>query len=567
MKKAKRMMAAIMTAAIISTFTAPCVYAADENPDLAQLASLLGADTDMFSFPNYVMEDGIVVPDEVYEHFMLNSLNSELCAGDGAFVMTVSSGHCLGFALLEVLSHNGMIKPSDIQDGAETLNEITYDIGVEKYLSDYQLLQNHLEWAFHMGNIDEDHSYEEKSDLLIKTAERCMANDQYFLITIRGDNFAHAVAGIGIAEGRWEFDGEVYDKCILTIDSNAQTKEGRTAFYDQSCIYVNSENKKLCVPSYMNHAIDGVLYITVSDDMYRLNYKGTLGVNDRLEEDISDTYHFAAFSPEYVDYSIMITDRIGNEELLDNDKHLFGPSIKTYVDAPKIEVKMKRNDTPSDFDIGSGEAAIASIKKWITYFGRNTDSTVVFNNDIVRFRPDDTDTYLGYSLGICREEGTYSYSPNFFWQFNGVCRSETEIELKPNGVLCKCKDGIITSLTRIDKSMEPETYDQSTKYYFDNVIAVNDVFLTVDEDGELVCMRDAKGDGSYDTPVETGDVDCSGTIDAADASVILAHYAAVSVGGQNSVNKRLGDYNNDGTIDSVDASEVLQRYAEASTSA
>ena len=368
----RRIISALLSVMIVSGITAPFSYAEEENPDLAQLASSLGADTDMFSFPNYYFEEGINLPDEVYENFMLRSLNSELVGGNGAFVMSLSSGHCLGIALLEVLSHNGMIEPSDIQEGAETLNEITYDEGVDKYISDYHILQNHLELAICMGKIDEQYSYEEKTDLLIETAERCMANDRYFLITIKNDSFHHAVAGIGIAEGSWEFDGEVYDKCILTIDSNARTREEKAAFTEKCCIYIDSVSRKLYIPAYAKYADGGAFIVTPSDDMYSLNYKGTLGVNDRLGESIASTCHFAAYGHKYYDYTITVTDRDGNEELLDNEKHLAGDNIKSYIDASKIEVKMDRNDEPTDIPLNEhGNASIAGLDKWITYFGLN----------------------------------------------------------------------------------------------------------------------------------------------------------------------------------------------------
>ncbi|MBR1654095.1 MAG: hypothetical protein IJ690_04000 [Clostridia bacterium] len=62
-----------------------------------------------------------------------------------------------------------------------------------------------------------------------------------------------------------------------------------------------------------------------------------------------------------------------------------------------------------------------------------------------------------------------------------------------------------------------------------------------------------------------GDVNEDGFVDSTDASEILKEYAAISTGGQLTVQFELADVNCDGRIDSSDASEVLQMYAAALT--
>ena len=58
-----------------------------------------------------------------------------------------------------------------------------------------------------------------------------------------------------------------------------------------------------------------------------------------------------------------------------------------------------------------------------------------------------------------------------------------------------------------------------------------------------------------------GDVNYDGTIDATDASRILAHYAATRTGGAPLLDKAIADVNGDDTVDSGDASAVLKYYA------
>ncbi len=67
---------------------------------------------------------------------------------------------------------------------------------------------------------------------------------------------------------------------------------------------------------------------------------------------------------------------------------------------------------------------------------------------------------------------------------------------------------------------------------------------------------------------ELGDVDGSGTIDAADASAVLGDYSIVSTGGISkftAAQKKSADINKDDTIDASDASLILAYYAYLST--
>ncbi len=68
--------------------------------------------------------------------------------------------------------------------------------------------------------------------------------------------------------------------------------------------------------------------------------------------------------------------------------------------------------------------------------------------------------------------------------------------------------------------------------------------------------------------VMRGDADCNGSIDASDASAVLAYYAASSTGGapdMTSLQLYSFDFNSDNRIDSSDASEILHYYAMIST--
>ncbi len=66
-----------------------------------------------------------------------------------------------------------------------------------------------------------------------------------------------------------------------------------------------------------------------------------------------------------------------------------------------------------------------------------------------------------------------------------------------------------------------------------------------------------------------GDADGNGAVDARDASAVLAHYSALSVGESGDIPpemQKYADFDGSGSIDSKDASFILVRYAELSTS-
>ena len=87
----------------------------------------------------------------------------------------------------------------------------------------------------------------------------------------------------------------------------------------------------------------------------------------------------------------------------------------------------------------------------------------------------------------------------------------------------------------------------------------------IDKDYNVIQLKvSVKADGSY----LLGDVNNNGTIDAVDASTVLAYYAMISTnqdGGFDENQKAAADVDRDGKINAVDASNILSYYAYVST--
>ena len=102
-------------------------------------------------------------------------------------------------------------------------------------------------------------------------------------------------------------------------------------------------------------------------------------------------------------------------------------------------------------------------------------------------------------------------------------------------------------------------------YHYIELLAANNVLLSIDEEKNFVYYIDDNGDDVYDTRVQKGDINCDGYIDAVDASKVLSAYAKLSTLVNSPVDYSLGDINDDGFVDAVDASVILAKYAELST--
>ncbi|MDE6672449.1 MAG: hypothetical protein K2K16_09655 [Ruminococcus sp.] len=124
--------------------------------------------------------------------------------------------------------------------GVETLSEITYSEEVDKVITGYQCSQGYTYFDYYEKFLMTSNSYEQQIDLLLETAENSMKDNKYFWLVIRSEKFSHAVCGMGIADGDWEWNGKKYDKCILTLDSNSADADRNAC----ACIYINSETKE-----------------------------------------------------------------------------------------------------------------------------------------------------------------------------------------------------------------------------------------------------------------------------------------------------------------------------------
>lgn len=553
-------------------------YADDVNiTDLNSIASSLGADTDYMSIADYHhnYDDISALMDKYTDYFWNCSVLEASYYPNGVFSKIIQSGSSIGISALEVLSHNKVIKPSDIQPGANTLNEISYNDDVDKIITSYQFLQGYTEFNNYTNFMKTNLSYDEQINQLIETAENNMKNNRYFFISVSdSEKFSHAVCGIGIADGVWEWNGEEYDKCILTLDSN----ENATGFNEKSCIYINSETKRCYIPSH-EMGTDNNLSFAVVDDDTLLNYKGSINPSETINTDISDIKHISYDTTS--DTKLYVVNN-GNKTLFDETSSNEQAERIKFIKADSVHINM--NDETTEYP----HFRYINSDRWINIEFQNNGNVMnqkPYNADVnisdnevhIKCNQDDIDDI---DLQIRMNEGTYNYSPFFWWNINLFdFADEINVEVRDNGILLKNNGHIKATITPYCYLLDENGHFKFNSSYSNISIGSvnsqeknavietdNNVLISI-ENQEIMYYIDKNGDDVYDDIVEKGDVNCDGFINASDASLVLAKYASDSANSSEyiGVGNNLGDYNGDGVINASDASDVLAYYADISS--
>lgn len=115
-------------------------------------------------------------------------------------------------------------------------------------------------------------------------------------------------------------------------------------------------------------------------------------------------------------------------------------------------------------------------------------------------------------MTIMFNEGHYSFPPHYYWLFNGSTDDTISIQPKDSGMLISSDSLIQTCVNTEDVSFDNEGKYISVAENLHNfkMTAVAPVFISFDENNEPELLIDPDEDGSFDTPVEVGDVNCDG---------------------------------------------------------
>lgn len=573
---------AVNEAPVISEGTIPYVICepelpngrkkATENPDLYALASSLGADDAYFNFPNYTTtemgEEAVEMLDKWGEGTM------ESVAVNTLLSMAGAGGVCYGYSTLQILTHNGIISPSDIQEGAETLYDIVFDDKVNDAIFYYQCTQGFIQENV-MGEYYCSYDDAEACADLISHSQKAMESGKYFQICYSLPQGLHAVTGIGIADGSWVYNDKTYDKCILTLDSNAVYPEDETrafGFKEKCCIFINSEEGCFYIPGYeASSENENTDIYSIVDDMNLLNHFGMFNPSENINEEYYDIQEISIFN---------------NNAAIDITTEYNGLS-ETYhaeIDSPLdgmvnnlVNMGMRIYYKKVDYLIFETDTLSSKLSTTIDMKGKefvndvhvNGNVRVLMNKRNISVEP------------ITEEAGCYDirwgqvaldkprYSISIGTGKDRTLKGKISFNFYDDGVL-------ITPSDVFEGYYTLSTHFSDNPGYFDFAItSVDDFFLKFVSDTEPpVIMIDLDDDGVFESEVQKGDVNCDGKITASDAANVLSAYSAdqvdgtgITLAGQNHyINENIADYNGDGSMTAVDAALILSDYAQSQVS-
>lgn len=568
-----------------------------EKPDLYALAKKYGYDSDTFKFTNFIPDDEGRIPEDIYaEEF--NKVRNEKFSHEEDIhnkvdlAMSTAGGCCYGMSAIPVLIHNGIIKPSDLHEGAETLNEIDFDAEtIGRYILQYSFSQVYHEvmlatFEDYCLKTDEEHVKE-----LLEMAVDCMQNEKYFQIAygIQTDerSFNHAVVGIGTATGKWTVNDVVYDTCILTYDSNRANKEDNSVaggFSENLCIYINSETNQFCIPGYEISSENGGYILQYTDSSEILSYRADINGTDTVGKDISGLVQMYQYNGSGNGISVSALNGKEGTDITDllNSQFatLYGGSFFMY---PATEYRIEqRNSADYNNDDTGIDGSIWGTDYCIRY---TADDYFDYTIDI---SPNDVSvTNLGKTGEISHSTGfkvydemelrcSISYDDEYYYNFYGTAAENETVTMKKvnEDVIITSDDGTLKGTLLIQSnndSIELETgTDESYIEY--TVNAKNGIYCDM-EGVKLTVYVDKDGDGTYETLIEKGDANGDGVIDPADATEVLKGYAEraagfylvgyskIALNANYPLSPNTSDMDGDGKITISDATEILSKYA------
>jgi len=541
--------------------------AKQQSQDLTALAISLGADTDHFNFPNYVVTEG---DDKI----------AEMLGQAGVSYRGPLNGVCYGMSVLQILTHNGVISPSDIQEGAETLDQISFNSDINGILVYYSFMQLFDLQQYALFEYYCSHSREEIINDLITYSENAMRENKYFMINIKveaqNDNLVagHAIVGIGIADGNWTYDNMEFDKCILTLDSNCVDENDKTigvGFKEKAFIYINSKTNEFYFPAYECGSNDEFVNITyVGNDMDLFNYKGYINPSNSYDSRYENIKRIQIDNFRETEYNLTVStnDEIeeyhgypykGCEGFTENYlTRLTGKyHFEHYREADAVTIET----TSTSYDDGGFGLLISDLGKWgvnVTNTSKSLSRLHVEEKKGI-FTHLDKDLEKGKFYMIIGNSD-YAYMPYHNISIEAFTAGEVSMQLTDQGVLICTDKGFngFMDLYRSDLSS-----DDPNQILTINMSSNNNIMLKYDEFNDKIYFTTGE---NFDNIVKKGDVNCDGDINAVDASLVLAGYANVQAGNVWSyVNEDLGDYNSDGNVDASDASLILEYYANTQT--
>ncbi|WP_456112687.1 hypothetical protein [Ruminococcus sp.] len=568
------------------------LYEADASStqsELEKAAIEKGMYKDTFSFANHLctlQEEDFI--ERVVDPVKANMTDSEISSGydQDVYDTAYKGGLCYGMSAISVLIHNGELTPSDLQEGAETLYDVTLTDDVDALISYYNSLQVYKAIEHAIIVAPSMLSKEEHTDMFLDCAARCKEKGTYFMAGISTEKGGtHAVVGMDELSGNWTFDGISYDTCIVTYDSNCVKKGTETpTFNENACIYINSKTKQFCIPSYDATSENGDILLYATDDDSLLTYKapirGTTEINTDVSETVKLKFHsggkdqmqLSSTTKDGQTYDFWKLGKLnfgdfiffgkGSSFHLEKDKRAEGFAFSINGEGYRLRIEQSGYQNPNDsnlHDVG-------------------TKCKMDFSGDSVTYTNTDTQK-ITVSYMMIYDEGNYNFAP--------VANNTIHIDVSPNQTITVSKqdtgfaitgDGeVYVQTSPISAQKDIDAFDGDDEEfldwigsYFINFVRSKDVLLqfnTEKECSELV--YDFDGDGVFDDTPMLGDADGNGKpYEVSDIYWTMVHIANKAVTPHGARRYYRGyvpnieaDTDNNGKIDTNDLFDIVYECA------
>ena len=480
--------------------------------------------------------------------------------------------------------HNGELTPSDLQEGAETLYDVTLTDDVDALITCYNSLQLYKAVELAIIAAPSMLSKEEHTDMFLDCAARCKEKGTYFMAGIATKKGGtHAVVGMDELSGNWTFDGISYDTCIVTYDSNC-VKQGTetSAFKDDACIYINSETKQFCIPAYEASSENGDVLLYASDDDSLLTYKAPIRGTTKTNTDVSEIVKLEFFNGRKDQMDLSSTTEDGQTyDFWKLGKVNYGE----YIFFGKgSSFHLEKNERASGFAFSDGEGYRLRMEQYDRedpeLKGVGSKCKIDFSKDGVTYTNTDTQK-IALSYIFSYDEGNYNFMP--------VASSTIDIEVLPNQTVTVSKQDTGFAITGdgevyvqafpIASQKEQASFGGSHSYeeyldwfgsYYINFIRSKNVLLQFNtEKGCSELVYDFDSDGVFDDAPMLGDADGNGKpYEVNDIYWTMLHIADKAVA-PHSVRRYYRGYvpnieadtDNDGNIDTSDLFDIMYECA------
>ena len=492
-----------------------------------------------------------VLSDETFAELTAGMSHTEQAAAETywGWAKEQYAGCCAGMADLSLLAAAGILDPALLDPDAECLHDVALTDAVRELLTYYLVMEN-------SGSTYEDDVFNsiEIYDCLAKGIPLLFC---YYMAypTGNADNpytiAGHAVVAYGMEEGRYEFDGTVYQKKILTYDSNLP-EDRREEGYVYADPDADVKRCPLYVPYWAEKGAQEMYLQTVRRSLDAINLHG-VNTGNAYEEpaqihpllrsiEFPAAYTVQTFAPEHpdentaADYQTGVT---GMSQALSFQDAANGYAI-TWEEAQAIDCTMSYEHL------------------WYAVEGSQLTNAAFAPDGSVSVKGTDTDI----SLTLVADEGCHATS---FYKLtlSGEHASELSLTKSDNGYLISG-----SGLQEIELNATSRNAWVSLTFSTD----AEQILLTETKPHTLSVLADTDGDGKFETMLvdraadSLGDVNADRTVNASDAAQVLiaaANVGAGSTSGLTEAQETAADVNADGVCNATDAAWILQYAALA----